>query len=90
MHESVHLSSGGRTWNRNTPRDMLRQRLQMRFSARHIHAGIAGPAGLQDQGTHSKPLLRRGCRQLHRNCMKYWCYALNLVTAPAILRMQTI
>ena len=42
------FSSRGRTGNRETPRDMLRQRLQMRFGVHLIHARIAKYARLQD------------------------------------------
>ena len=74
IHEDVYLSSRGRTGNRNMPREVLRQRLQMRFCVHRVHARIARPANLQELTTRSrngdgisKPLLRSGCRQLYRN-----------------------
>ena len=74
IHEDFYLSSRGRTGNRKTSRDLLRQRLQMRFGVHRIHARIARPVRLQDRDTRvrhvagiSKQPLRRGFRRLHRN-----------------------
>ena len=41
IHKDYYLSSRGRAEKRKTPRDMLRQRLQMRFGVYRIHARVA-------------------------------------------------
>ena len=93
IHEDFYLSSRGRNGKRKTPRDMLRQRLQMRFGVNRIHARIAKPARLQDRNTRirygagiSKLLLRRGRGQLHRSRLKDWCSILR----PSALRNMVL
>ena len=45
---NFYFSSRGRTGNRKTPRDELRQRLEMRFGVHPIDVRIAKPAKLQE------------------------------------------
>ena len=56
FHEDFYLSSRGRTGNRNKPRDVLRQRLQMRLGVHRVHARIARLARLQDRETYAMVL----------------------------------
>ena len=72
MHEHFDVSSRGSTENHKTPRDMLRQRIQMPFGVDRMHARITISARLQGRDTRVRngagiSTLRRGCRQLHWN-----------------------